>query len=302
MRFENLDQLVERVKEEPSRRLAVAGSENTVTLQAVARAHEESIAEAVLFGELEETQRLAEEAGVDLSSFELIEARGAEAAARAAAAVGAGEAEAVMKGGCSTKVFLRAVLDEAHGLRTGRLLSHVMVAEIPAYHQLLYLTDAALNIRPDLTAKVDIVNNAVGLAAALGCERPKVAALAAVEKVNLPAMPCTGDAAALAVMSRRGQLGDCVVDGPLAFDNAVSAESARIKGIDSEVAGDADILLCPDIEAANVLYKAFTYFVGARAGAVVVGAAAPVILPSRADSPQTKFLSIAVALGCAALS
>ncbi len=296
MPFTDLTQLVDRVKERPSRRLSVAGSDNAETLLAVAKAHEENIAEALLFGDSEATKRLADEAGVDLAPFELVEAPAKQAAERAADAVAAGDADALMKGGVSTRAFLKAVLAEDNRLRTGRLLSHVMIAEIPAYHKLLLLSDAAMNIAPDLAEKADILKNACDVARKLGIERPGVAALAAVEKVNLPAMPCTGDAAALALMSRRGQLGDCVVDGPLAFDNAVSKESARIKKIESVVAGDADVLIAPDIEAANVLYKCLNFFAGARSAALIVGAAAPVILPSRADSPQTKFLSIAAAL------
>lgn len=299
MPFTDLTQLVDRVKELPSRRLAVAGSDNAETLQAVALAHQESIAEATLFGDAEATRKLADEVGIDLKPFRLVNTPTSQAAIEAADAVAAGEADALMKGGVSTRDFLRAVLAEDIGLRTGRLLSHVMIAEVPAYHKLLFLSDAAMNIAPDLAAKADILRNAVGVARGLGLETPKVAVLAAVEKVNLPAMPCTGDAAVLTLMGRRGQLGPCIVDGPLAFDNAISSESARIKKIHSEVAGDADILLAPDIEAANVLYKCLNYFAGARAAALIVGAAAPVILPSRADNPQTKFLSIATGLAVA---
>ncbi|MCX7022279.1 MAG: bifunctional enoyl-CoA hydratase/phosphate acetyltransferase, partial [bacterium] len=229
--------------------------------------------------------------------FEIVAS--ADAAETAASLVGAGRSAVLRKGSVSSKAYLRAVLNEANGLRTGRLLSHVMVAAVPAYHKLLFLTDAALNIAPTLAEKADIVRNAVDVARILGVARPKVAALAAVEKVNLPDMPATGDAAALAVMARRGQLGDCIVDGPLAFDNAISKESARIKGIESEVAGDADVLLCPDIESANILYKCLVYFSGAEAGAVIVGAAAPVVLTSRADDALTKYLSIVTAMAVA---
>jgi phosphate butyryltransferase len=289
--------LIDRVKKAPSRRIALAGADNTKALQAVDMAYREGIAEVTLVGNPSLVEGTAAELGVDLSPYAIVES--ADAADTAASLVGDGGADVLMKGSVSSKDYLRAVLNADNGLRTDRLLSHVMLAALPAYHKLLLLTDAALCIAPDLAEKADIVRNAVGVAHALGIERPKVAVLAAVEKVNLPDMPATGDAAALTLMARRGQLGPCVVDGPLAFDNAVSKESARIKGIESEVAGDADVLLCPDIESANVLYKCFTHFAGAKAGAVIVGAAAPVVLPSRADDAETKYLSIVAAMAVA---
>lgn len=294
MPLTNFDALLRQVKKNPTRRLALAGAENTEALEAVARARKENIAEATLFGSRVAIEKTADKLKIDLSLFEVVET--GNPADAAAELVGSGEAAAMMKGGIPTKQFLRAVLNEKYGLRTGRLLSHVMIAQLPAYHKLLFLTDAAMNIAPGLKEKAELIRNAVEIARALGIEQPKVAVLAAVEKVNLPAMPATGDAAALAVMGKRGQLGNCLVDGPLALDNAISTESAKIKGIKSNVAGDADVLLCPDIEAANVLYKAFTYLASAKAGAVIVGAACPIILPSRADDSETKFLSIACAL------
>ncbi len=290
-------EIIKKVQGEPSRRIALAGAEDPKALQAVDRAHREGIAEVLLVGNPSAIERNAADLGVDLAPFEVVES--ADAANTAASLVGDGRADVLMKGSVPTKNYLRAVLSEINGLLTGRLLSHVMLSVLPAYHKLLLLTDAALNIAPDLAEKADIIRNAVGVAQGLGIERPKVAVLAAVEKVNLPDMPATGDAAALSLMSRRGQLGRCIVDGPLAFDNAISEESARIKGIESEVAGDADILLCPDIEAANVLYKCFIYFAGAKAGALIVGAAAPVVLPSRADGTEIKYLSIVTAMAVA---
>jgi phosphate butyryltransferase len=201
----------------------------------------------------------------------------------------------LMKGLVETAVLLKAVLDKETGLNTGRLVSHVAVMEVPSYHKLLFVTDAAINIAPDLDAKLDIVANAVIAARALGIARPKVAMLAAVEKINAAKMPCTVDAALVAQMNRRGQVRDCIVDGPLALDNAVSAESARIKGIESEVAGDADILVAPDIEAGNILYKCLMDLGGARGAGILMGASKPIVLTSRADSAQTKLASIAFA-------
>jgi phosphate butyryltransferase len=289
--------LIARVKDEPSRRIALAGADDPMALEAVELAYREGLVEATLVGDPAAIRANAAHLGADISPFEMVPST--DAAGTAAALVGGGKADVLMKGSVSSKAYLRAVLNEDNGLRSGRLLSHVMVASVPAYPKLVFLTDAALNIAPSLSEKADIIRNAVDAARVLGVERPKVAVLAAVEKVNLPDMPATGDAAALAVMARRGQLGDCVVDGPLAFDNAVSKESARIKGIESEVAGDVDVLLCPDIEAANILYKCLIYFSGARAGAVIVGAAAPVVLPSRADDAMTKYLSIVTAMALA---
>ena len=289
--------LIRQVKDEPSRRIALAGADDPMALEAVEWVHREGLAEATLVGDPASIGATAARLGVDLEPFEVVAS--ADAAETAASLVGGGRADVLMKGSVSSKAYLRAVLNGENGLRTGRLLSHVMVAAVPVYPKLLFLTDAALNIAPTLSEKADIIRNAVGVARSLGVARPKVAVLAAVEKVDLPDMPATGDAAALAVMGRRGQLGDCVVDGPLAFDNAVSKESARIKGIVSEVAGDADVLVCPDIESANILYKCLVHFSGARAGAVVVGAAAPVVLPSRSDDALTKYLSIVTAMAIA---
>jgi phosphate butyryltransferase len=289
--------IIRRVKEEPSRRIALAGADDPMALEAVELAHREGLAEATLVGDPAAIRANAAELGVDISPFEVVPSD--DAAGTAASLVGEGKADVLMKGSVTSKAYLRAVLNEGHGLRTGRLLSHVMVAAVPVYPKLLFLTDAAFNIAPTLSEKADIVRNAVATARRLGVARPKVAVLAAVEKVDLPDMPATGDAAALTVMARRGQLGDCVVDGPLAFDNAVSPESARVKGISSEVAGEADVLVCPDIEAANVLYKCLIHFSGARAGAVIVGAAAPVVLPSRSDDAMTKYLSIVTAMAVA---
>lgn len=199
-----------------------------------------------------------------------------------------------MKGKVGTADILRAVLDKEKGLRTGRLLSHVTAFEIQGWGRLLFMTDGAMNIAPDLGQKAQIAQNAVDVLRGLGFARPKVAALAAVELVN-PDMPAALEGALLAKMADRGQIKDCIVDGPLALDNAISLHSAQVKGIDSPVAGQADILLVPDIEAGNVLYKAIVYFgKEARVSGVIAGAKAPVVLTSRSDSHQAKLDSIAL--------
>jgi phosphate butyryltransferase len=199
-----------------------------------------------------------------------------------------------MKGLVDTANFLRSVLNKEVGLRTGKLMSHVAVFEIEGFDRLIFLTDAAFNISPDLKAKIDILNNAVAVARAVGVELPKVAPICAVEVVN-PDMPATVDAAMLSKMSDRGQIKGCIVDGPFALDNAISEEAAKHKGVGGPVAGKADILLLPNIEVANVMYKTLTYTTKSRNGGMLVGTSAPVILTSRTDSHETKFYSIALA-------
>lgn len=217
----------------------------------------------------------------------------AEAAAEAVAAVRRGEAQLLMKGLLQTATIMKAVLNKEAGLRTGRALSHACVFEVPGWHKLVFVTDVALNVAPDLARKADIVRNQAIMARALGVERPKVAALAAVETVN-PDMPATVDARALQEMAERGELGECVVQGPLALDLAVSPESGETKGVTGPVVGDADILLAPDIEAGNILYKGLVYFAKARPAGIIMGAKCPVVLLSRADSPDAKLMSIAL--------
>jgi phosphate butyryltransferase len=239
---------------------------------------------------------MGEELDLDFSGFEHHnEPDFGRAAGFAVELVRSGSADVLMKGLLDTSILLKAALSREFGINAGRLTSHVAALEVPTYHKLLFVTDAAINIAPDLAAKLDIVANAVHAARSLGIERPKVAMLAAVEKINYEKMPCTVDAAVIAQMNRRGQVQGCVVDGPLALDNAVSAESARIKGLESEVAGDADILVAPDIEAGNILYKCLIDLGGARGAGVVMGAARPIVLTSRADSAGTKLASIALA-------
>jgi phosphate butyryltransferase len=193
-----------------------------------------------------------------------------------------------------TADFLRAILQKDSGLRQGDLLSHIGFFEVPTYHKIIALTDAAQNIYPDFNEKVAILKNSLDMFKHLGYECPKVACLAAIEGVN-PKMPSTMDAAALTQMNRRNQIKGCIIDGPLAFDNAVSKLSAEHKGIESEVAGNADLLFAPNIEVANVLYKSFTYFANATVAAIILGASVPVVLTSRSDSDKSKLMSIALA-------
>jgi phosphate butyryltransferase len=204
-----------------------------------------------------------------------------------------------MKGRIATSALMKAVLDSGSSLKGSGLLSHLTLIQSSAYPKLLFMSDPGLNIAPDLNIKAGIIDNAVRAARRLGVPRPKVAVVAAVEKINPGAMPATVDAAALSKMAERGQLQDCLVDGPLSLDSALSARSCEVKGIGGEVGGDADILLMPDIEAANIFYKAVAFFSDARIAGVIVGARVPIVLPSRADSDAVKYDSILAALALA---
>jgi phosphotransacetylase len=248
----------------------------------------------ILVGPEVRIRSVADAAGLDISGFRLVPtAHSHESAERAVALVRAGEAKMLMKGALHTDELLHEVMRADTGLRTGRRLSHVFVLDVPGYARPLLVTDAAINIAPTLEDKVSIVQNAIDLAHVLGIEIPKVAVLAAVETVN-PAMPSTLDAAALCKMADRGQIKGGIVDGPLAFDNAVSPAAAQEKGIVSPVAGQADILLVPDIEAGNMLVKQMTFMGGADAAGIVLGARVPIVLTSRADNTRTRLASCAV--------
>ena len=281
-------------------KLAVASAQEASVLEAVVDAYEAGIAEPILVGDPEAIAAAAAEArgglGVDISAFEIVPVRDLYAsAAKAVELVKTGVAGFLMKGIIDTAPLLRAVLNKETGINAGHLASHVAVMEVPTYHKLLVITDAAINIAPDLSGFIDIIASAVAVSQALGTKLPKVAILAAVEKVNPEKMPCTVTAAILTQMNRRGQIRNCVIDGPLALDNAISAESARIKKIVSDVAGDADILVVPDIEAGNILYKCLLDLAQAKGAGIVMGAAKPIVLTSRADTAETKLASIALA-------
>jgi phosphate acetyltransferase len=248
----------------------------------------------VLVGPEEKIRAVAQAEGVDLSPYRLVPVPHSHAAAeRAVELARAGEVEALMKGSLHTDELLGAVVPSATGLRTARRLSHVFVMDVPSYPRMLLITDAAVNIFPKLEEKVDIVQNAIDLAHVLGIERPKVAILSAVETVN-PKIPSTLEAAALCKMAERGQITGGVLDGPLAFDNAISPQAARTKKIISPVAGEADILLVPDLEAGNMLAKQLSYLAGAEGAGIVLGARVPIVLTSRADSVRTRLASTAV--------
>ena len=250
----------------------------------------------ILVGPADKIQEVAAKSGLDLSKAKIVDAPHSHAAAsKAVELVRKGEAELLMKGSLHTDELLAAVVARETGLRTGRRISHVFIMDVPTYHKVLVVTDAAINIAPALEDKVDICQNAIDLARSLGVEKPKVAILAAVETVTTK-MPATIDAAALCKMADRGQIKGGILDGPLAFDNAISKEAARIKGIRSDVAGDPDILLCPDLESGNMLAKQLSFLANADSAGLVLGARVPIILTSRADSVRSRIASAAVAM------
>jgi phosphotransacetylase len=291
-----MQDLIERAKTRGPVRLAVVGAGQGLVLEAVQQARSIGVVEPCLIGNAGEVAALAKQHGWDPNATCIAAASGDSAAAETAARLTRERrVDVVMKGNIHTDVFMRVLLHEASGLRVpGRRASHVFVVEVPTYPKLLCITDAAVNIAPDLNAKAQILQNAVEVTRAIGIERAKAAILSAVETVN-PAITSTLDAAALTLMARRGQISDVLVDGPLAFDNAISAVAAKEKGIVSDVAGDADIILVPDLVSGNVLVKNLEYLAGATLAGVVVGLVAPVILTSRSDPVPARLSSIALA-------
>ncbi len=291
----SFNDMMETLRGSEKRNIAVACAQDYDVLAAVENARKLGIANAILVGDAREIRDIAGKNCIDPGNYEVVDIEDKNEAAREAVRlVSSGQADTLMKGIIGTADFLRAVLNKEIGLRTGRTLSHVAVFEVPQPHRLMLLSDAAMVMNPDLKAKVDIILNAAQVARKIGIPKPKVAALAAVEVVN-PDMQATLDAAALAKMSDRGQFKDILVDGPLALDNAISMDAAKHKGIVSEVAGRADMLLTPNIEAGNVLYKAITDFAGFKMSGIVMGAKAPIILTSRSDSDEAKLNSIVLA-------
>ncbi len=283
------------IKDKPRKTIAVAMAEEDDVLRALAHAYQQGIADAVLVGNKDEILRCADEHDIQIGQFDIIPAdTEQQSVAVAISLIREQLADTLMKGKCNTATLLKGVLDKEQGLRSGKLLSHLGVFEVPNFHKLLLMSDAAMNITPDLQAKVAILENAIQAALQLGIAMPKAALIAAVEKVNYESMPCTGEYAMISQMAARGQIKNCIVDGPLALDNAVSAKSCEVKGLKSPVAGDADILIMPDIVSANVFYKTLCYISGAQAAGVILGARVPIILTSRADSEPVKFLSIAL--------
>ncbi|MGG3470906.1 phosphate butyryltransferase [Neobacillus pocheonensis] len=296
-----LESLIDKATQVSAKTIAVAAAEDEEVIDAVLDALNRNLANFILFGDKEKINTILEvkrHDTKDTKNLVIVHANtNASAAELAVKAVFNREADVLMKGNIPTSTLLKAVLNKEYGLRTGNVLSHVAVFEVPGYDRFTIVTDAGMNIAPDLEQKAQITINAVTIAKSIGIDIPKVAPIAAVEVVN-PVMQATLDAAALTTMNKRGQISDCIVDGPLALDNAVSELAAEHKGIRSEVAGKADILLVPTIEVGNVLYKSLIYFANAKVGAVIAGAKAPIVLTSRSDSAESKLYSLALALCC----
>ncbi len=275
---------------------AVAHPCEKTALEAAIDAARQGLITPILVGQEAKIREVARDAGIDLGPYRVVDAAHSHAAAaRAVELVRQGEAQLLMKGSLHSDEILGAVVARETGLRTGRRLSHVFIMDVPTYHKVLIVTDAAINIAPGLEEKVDICQNAIDLAIALGVQTPKVAILAAVETVNSK-MKTTLEAAALCKMADRGQITGGILDGPLAFDNAISADAAKMKGIKSPVAGDPDILLVPDLESGNMLAKQLTFLANADSAGIVLGARVPIILTSRADSVRSRIASCAVAM------
>lgn len=295
MAIKSMGDFIQTAKKYGRKKISVAVAHDEHVLQSINEAYKLGFINAALVGNKEKILQISENIGLDVLKYEIIKENDDIKASKIAVEIAAsGEAGILMKGGIMTGDFLKIVLDKGSGLRTDRVLSHVSVFETEAYHKLLFLSDAALNILPDLSRKADIIQNTVDVANALGIDVPKVAILAAVETVN-PDMQCTLDAAVLSKMVDRGQLKNCIVDGPLAMDNAINLEAARHKGIKSEVAGDADILIVPDIESGNILHKTLVFLLKAKSCAVMVGARVPLVVTSRAEDYLAKLNSIALA-------
>ncbi len=290
------EQLVTRATSQAPERTVVVHPCDETSLRGAIEAAEQGLIEPVLVGPRHKIEAVAEAAGIALSAYPVIDAPHSHAAA--ALGVGLirkGEGTLLMKGSLHTDELMHEVMSAETGLRTARRVSHVFVMDVPTYAETLFITDAAINIFPDLDAKRDIIQNAIDLHLRIGLGRPRVAILSAVETVTTK-IPSTIEAAALCKMAERGQITGGLVDGPLAFDNAIDLESARIKGITSEVAGRAQILVVPDLEAGNMLAKNLTFLAGADAAGIVLGARVPVVLTSRADSVRSRMASCAIAV------
>lgn len=269
----------------------MVGAEDTEALNAVSAAHDEGFADPVLVGDKEIIQENLKKIG---KTFDIVHAENSQdTAEKGIRLVSSGAADVVMKGNIKTSILLKAALNKDWGLRTGNVLSHCAVLDTPYLDKLIFVTDGGMIIRPDLNQKVSIINNAVKLAKSLGIETPKVGVIAAVEVVN-PDMPETKDAAILTQMNRRGQIKDCIVDGPLGIDNALDMTAAKIKKVTGEVAGQADILLVPDIHSGNFLGKSAVYLAGGKIAGLILGCSAPIVVVSRANDAQSKMASLAL--------
>jgi len=296
MILKSLDEILEKASAIQTKRIVVAAAEEKHVLKAVLNASMKNIVSPVLVGNSNKIKQLASEIQLDLDNNIIIDEPSPEKSARTAVEIiKNNDAEVLMKGLVSTSVLLKAVVDHKHGLLKGNLLSHVALCQLPNYHKIIAITDAAMNINPNFEEKIQILKNAVNLLINLGYNIPKVAVIAPVETEN-PKIESTVHAAKLKMMHLKGEINNCIVDGPLALDNIVSKEAAQIKGIKSEVAGDADLIIAPDLNSGNILYKSIIFFGTGKVAAIITGASVPIVLTSRADSEESRLYSIALAV------
>lgn len=293
--FKELNEIVEIAKNKTTQRIVVAAAADEHVLEALKNAQELKIIVPVLVGDVEAIKEIANRIGLDLSNVEMHNYPDkSEASKMAVKLIKEGKGNILMKGMVSTGILLKAVLNKEVGLRKGDLLSHVALFETLYYHKLLGVTDAAMNVNPDLVEKIGIIQNAIEVYHKLGLANPKVAIVGSVETIN-PRMEATMHAATISMMNYRKQITGCIIDGPLAIDGAVSKRASELKHITSEVAGDVDLILAPNIDGANILYKSLNFLGGATAAAVIMGATVPIVLTSRGDTERSKYLSIALA-------
>ena len=287
--------LLDRIEGTDRVRMAIAGADHPIALESARQGADAGIIEPVLVGDADVIRAAARDIDWDVDAYAIVDAVGEERAPAAAVALAkSGEVSSLMKGHLHTDTLMKAVVNREHGLRTARRLSHVFHMTIPDNDRVLMITDGAVNVQPDLDTKIDIINNAVEMAHTLGNPNPKVALLSGTESV-LPAMPSSVDAAKAVKRANAGEVKNATVDGPFAFDNALSPEAAALKGMDSPVAGQADIVVVPNIETGNSLFKMMVYFLSGLAAGVVLGAAVPIVLTSRADPPEARFAATAIA-------
>ena len=294
MTIRTFNQLLEAALERGPKRVAIVGAGQRQTLHAARIARGMGLAQCILFDEPARLEAVADSEGVDLDGMEIVEQGNmVDAAYEAVAMIHAGQADLLMNGRALPVELMKATLDGEKGLRIGKLISDVSIFEIPDVERLILISDVAIIVSPGLAQKVAIVQNAIDTAIELGIEQPKVAILAATDMVN-PEMPANMDAANLSKMAERGQIRGGIVDGPLALDNAMSLKAAQMKGITSRVAGQADVLITPDVESGNILAKALSYFARGRMAGVGVAAKCPIVMPTRSDPPEQKLMSLAL--------
>jgi phosphate butyryltransferase len=295
MVLKNMNDLKRLIEGGPRKKLVLAAAQDQHSLGAIIKAWKDNIIEPILVGDKEEIERICQSNNYDITGVRIVHEPDIEKSVETAVRmINSKQGDILMKGKIGSAILLKCVLNKEWGLRTGKLLSHFALFEVETYQKVIAVTDVAMNIAPTLHDKIAIVNNSVACLNRLGYKMPKVAVLGAVEMVN-ENMQATLDAALLSKMNQREQIKNCIIDGPLAFDNAVSLESAQLKGIKSEVAGDTDLLLMPDIEVGNVLYKSLVFFAKAKVASIILGALVPIVLTSRSDSEQAKFDSILLA-------